>query len=246
MTVTVRIARTNGEQVYVVEPLAQQTVLDVLFYIQNELDPTVSFRCSCRVGMCGSCGMVINGKEGLACRTYLKPLGGDVTLRPLRHVRIIKDLVVDMESFFAKYRMVAPYLQPRSEIAAPIVASPDSHIRQAIDQGLECISCGLCLSACDVVGMVPEFLGPAALNRAYNMIADVRDDNTDERLRIVGQSRAGVWQCHTHMSCVEVCPKNIAPTVAIARLKRTLIRRRLFGPIRQKMAKFQRILQEDI
>lgn len=246
LTVTVRIARTSGEQVFAVESLAQQTVLDALFYIQNELDPTVSFRCSCRVGMCGSCGMVINGKEGLACRTSLKPLGGDVTLQPLRHVPVIKDLVVDMEGFFSKYRMIEPYLQPRSEIVAPIVAPLDSHIRQEIDLGLECISCGLCLSACDVVGMVPEFLGPAALNRAYNLIADVRDDKTEERLRVVGQSRAGVWQCHTHMSCVEVCPKNIAPTRAIAHLKRTLIRRRVVGPKKRPIPKLQRILQEEI
>ncbi len=229
MAITIRINRNGIEDVFQVEAKTQQTVLDALFYIQNELDSSLSFRCSCRVGMCGSCGMVINGKEGLACRTSLNQLGIDVSVQPLRHIPVIKDLVVDMEGFFSKYRSIEPYFSPRVEISEPIVASPQSGIRKDIDLGLECISCGLCLSACDVVSMVPEFLGPAALNRAYNLVADVRDDRTDQRLSVVGAPRIGVWQCHTHMSCVEVCPKNIAPTRAIVNLKRILIRRSLLG-----------------
>ena len=245
LTVTIRIARSTGEQAFVIETLAQQTVLDALFYIQNELEPSLSFRCSCRVGMCGSCGMVINGKESLACRTSLNPLGAEVTVQPLRHIPVIKDLVVDMEGFFSKYRRVEPYLKPRPGLVNPIVAPSSSHLREEIDLGLECISCGLCLSACDVVGMVPEFLGPAALNRAYNLVADIRDDLTEQRLSLVGQSRVGVWQCHTQMSCVEVCPKNIAPTRAIAHLKRALIRRRIMGYRRRPVPTMQRIIQEE-
>ncbi len=241
---TVRVERSTGTASYSVDTKAQQTVLDVLFYIQNELDETLSFRCSCRVGMCGSCGMVINGKEGLACRTGLDRLGPVVTLQPMRHQGRIKDLVVDMGDFFSKYEAVRPYLTPRPEVQDPIVASPRSKLREAIDLGLECISCGLCLSACDVMTAVPEFLGPAALNRAYNLIADVRDDARDRRLAVVGQARSGVWQCHTHMSCVEVCPKNIAPTRAIAQLKQKLIVRRFMGHRERPIPKLQHIVKE--
>lgn len=244
MQVTIAIDRTNGMQEYRLDTVAQQTVLDALFTIQNELDPTISFRCSCRVGMCGSCGLVINGKEGLACRTSLDKLGPEITLGPLRHMGRIKDLVVDMDRFFAKYRAVDPYLKARSEIPAPIVAPPSSRMREAIDLGLECISCGLCLSACDMVGVVPEFLGPAALNRAYNLIADVRDGERDGRLAQIGQDRSGVWQCHTHMSCVEVCPKNIVPTRAIASLKRKLIARRLRRAKKARVPSQQIIVKE--
>lgn len=244
MQVTVHVDRATGIVAYSVDTKNQLTVLDVLFHIQNELDETLAFRCSCRVGMCGSCGMVINGKEGLACRTGLEGLGSIVTLRPLRHMRRIKDLVVDMEDFFMKYEAVRPYLTARPEVRDPILAAPQSKIREEIDLGLECISCGLCLSACDVVTAVPEFLGPAALNRAYNLIADVRDGARDLRLALVGQERSGVWQCHTHMSCVEVCPKNIAPTRAIAHLKRKLIARRLMGYREHRLPRVQRILKE--
>ncbi len=238
------IDRASGMHDYSLDTKTQQTVLDALFFIQNELDETLAFRCSCRVGMCGSCGMVINGREGLACRTNLDRLGRDIYLRPLRHMRRIKDLVVDMDEFFTKYRAVDPYLKARPEVHSPIVAPPISRMREDIDVGLECISCGLCLSACDVVGVVSEFLGPAALNRAYNLIADVRDEDLDTRLGLVGQERSGVWQCHTHMSCVEVCPKNIAPTRAIAHLKRKLIARR-FGLHRERLTPQQQtIIQE--
>lgn len=228
--VTIGVQRSGGGmQEYQVDGEGQQTVLDALFYIQNELDPSLAFRCSCRVGMCGSCGMVVNGREGLACRTSLKGLGSYVAIQPMRHMPVVKDLVVDMEGFLSKYRAVEPYLQPRPEVSQPIVATERDGIREDIDLGLECISCGLCVSACDVVGAVPDFLGPAALNRAYNLIADVRDDHERERLEVVSRGVAGVWQCHSQMSCVEVCPKNIVPTRAITHLKRRLIKQRFVG-----------------
>lgn len=245
MSVTLQIARTMGQQAYEVPDGSQQTVLDALFYIQNELDASLSFRCSCRVGMCGSCGMVINGRERLACRTPLSGLGPTITVQPMRHLPVVKDLVVDMDAFFDKYRQVHPYLQPRDDVPDPIIAPPDTGLRGDIDRGLECISCGLCVSACDVVGMVPEFLGPAALNRAYNLVADIRDADPDDRLTVVGRSRQGVWQCHTHMSCVEVCPKNIAPTRAIAHLKRLLIRRRWLGRFKRPRPQMQRVRGGD-
>lgn len=244
MAITIRIARGDTEDVFHIETKTKQTVLDALFFIQNELDSSLSFRCSCRVGMCGSCGMIINGREGLACRTSLNALGDDVSVQPLRHIPVIKDLVVDMEGFFSKYRAIEPYLSPRGDVTEPIIASPHSGIRKDIDLGLECISCGLCLSACDVVGMVPDFLGPAALNRAYNLVADVRDNRTDQRLSIVGKLRVGVWQCHTQMSCVEVCPKNIAPTRGIVNLKRILMRRSVFRHTHRFTPKMQAIKME--
>ncbi|MCL6563199.1 MAG: succinate dehydrogenase/fumarate reductase iron-sulfur subunit [Firmicutes bacterium] len=230
-TVTVVIDRSDaGAQRRFEVPVGRrETVLDALFYIQNDLDPTLSFRCACRVGMCGSCGILVNGGERLACRTALEPLGPVVELAPLRYFPRVKDLVVDFSAFYSRYRAVAPYLKPRPAVVDPVVAPPGSGLREEIDLGLECISCGLCLSACDVVGQVPEFLGPAALNRAYNLVADVRDAADAERLEVVGDRRRGVWQCHSHMSCVEVCPKGLAPTRAIAHLRRKLVAQAFFG-----------------
>ncbi len=243
MAITIQVHRDHGVQEYQVEVVEQQTVLDALFYIQNEIDPSLAFRCSCRVGMCGTCGMVINGKEGLACRTSLYRLGKVVSIEPLRHLPVVKDLVVDMDRFLSKYQAVEPYLKPRPEVNRPVVLPPHSGLREDIDLGLECISCGLCVSACDVLDLVPEFLGPAALNRAYNLVADIRDNHDQERLSIVGRERIGVWQCHTHMSCVQVCPKNIAPTRAIAHLKRRLIKQTIRGRRVRGVPRMQPILK---
>jgi succinate dehydrogenase/fumarate reductase iron-sulfur protein len=231
-TVEITIVRSDpgARSRFTVAAHAQQTVLDALFTIQGDDDPTLAFRCACRVGMCGSCGMVINGREGLACRTAVRPLGSRVHLAPMRHQAVVRDLVVDMASFFDAYAAVRPYLSPRPDVRDPVVARPGSGIREDIDLGLECINCGLCYSACDMVGLTGgRFLGPAALNRAYNLVADVRDGLADRRLDAVTRDLTGVWSCHTHMSCVEVCPKGIEPTRAIGRLKRRAALRALAG-----------------
>jgi succinate dehydrogenase/fumarate reductase iron-sulfur protein len=208
-------------------PLADRTtVLDALFHVVWYLDGSLSFRCSCRAGMCGSCGMVVNGREVLACRTQLAGQGPEVTVEPLRHLPVLKDLMVDMDPFFEKYRAVTPFLVPRADLAEPAVIPPGSPSRDLIDSHLDCISCGLCYSACSIVAFDPDYLGPAALNRAYCLVSDPRDAARDQRLdRIEGQH--GAFRCHSLFECTQVCPKNLAPTQAIVKLKKLSGRRRL-------------------
>lgn len=202
------------------------TVLDALFRVLWEQDPSLCFRCSCRAGMCGTCTMVINGRERLACRTQLSDVAPTVTLEPLHHLPVLKDLMVDMEPFFEKYRRAMPYFVPRPDVAEPAVIPPDSGLREIADQQLECIDCGACYSACGLVAASRRFLGPAALNRAYVLIADPRDGAHEERLAAVG-GKDGAFRCHTLFNCAAVCPKHLSPTRAIQHLKRKGLRQQL-------------------
>ncbi|MBI4336509.1 MAG: succinate dehydrogenase/fumarate reductase iron-sulfur subunit [Chloroflexi bacterium] len=204
------------------------SVLDALLYVQRELDPSVAFRCACRVGMCGTCGLRINGREGLACRTWLNTLGATVRLEPLRHLPVVRDLVVDPGSFFERYRQAVPYLVPREGLEDLPLIAPASRQRRAIDAHRECIACGLCYSACDVAGMEGSFLGPAALNRAYTLAEDVRDGRHVQRLALAAGPE-GVWRCHSLLSCTAVCPKGISPAEAIQALRRQAVVQRVKG-----------------
>lgn len=199
-----------------------QTVLDVVTYIQQRLDPTLSYRFACRVGVCGSCAMTVNGIARWTCRTHVAKVAADdhLEIGPLRNLPVIKDLVTDMSVFFDKWARAGGRLVPtatRNDEVARV--PPDSEARQAADAGIECIGCGVCYAACDVVSWNPDYLGPAALNRAWTLVNDVRDDARLERLRVVAGD-AGCHACHTQLSCTERCPKHISPTAAIAGLKR--------------------------
>jgi len=203
-------------------------ILDVVMHIQNYLDRSLSFRFSCRIGMCGSCAMYVNGRARLACRTQVSALKTqNITIMPLPNFPIIRDLVVDMEPFFEKWKEIKPYYLPKKEINEPVTVRPDSNEREFIDDMLDCISCGCCYSACSMVATNKEYLGPAALNRAYTLIADKRDAIRVERLKVVDRSY-GVWRCHTQFNCTEVCPKNIVSTRSIQNLKRRCVLRK-FG-----------------
>ena len=199
-----------------------QTVLDVVTYIQRHLDPSLSYRFACRVGMCGSCAMTVNGVARWTCRTHVRRVarGGRIELRPLARLPIIKDLATDMSEFFDKWARAkgafVPHLEPPADFA---VVPPDSPRRQAANAGIECIGCAVCYSSCDVVAWNPEYLGPAALNRAWTLVNDVRDGANAERLIAVAGD-AGCHACHSHQSCVERCPKALDPTGSIAGLKR--------------------------
>jgi succinate dehydrogenase / fumarate reductase iron-sulfur subunit len=198
-------------------------ILDVVMHIQNYMDRSLSFRFSCRIGMCGSCAMYINGRARLACRTQVSALKTqNITIMPLPNFPIIRDLVVDMEPFFEKWKEIKPYYLPKKEIDEPVVIRPDSKEREFIDDMLDCISCGCCYSACSMVATNKEYLGPAALNRAYTLIADKRDAIRVERLKVVDRLY-GVWRCHTQFNCAEACPKNIVPTRSIQNLKRRCV-----------------------
>lgn len=206
------------------------SVLDALLWVQQNADATLAFRCACRVGMCGSCGVVINGTEGLACRTPIAQVGREVRLQPLRNLPVVRDLVVDMAPFFERYRRVMPHFIPRDGYKDLARIPPASREREVIDEQRECITCALCLSACTMVAMDSRYIGPAALNRAYCLVADSRDGAREERLALAAREW-GLWRCHTLFNCAQVCPKGIVPTQAIQRLKRKAIARRLLGVI---------------
>jgi fumarate reductase iron-sulfur subunit len=199
-----------------------QTVLDVVTYIQRHLDATLSYRFACRVGMCGSCAMVVNGRARWTCRTHVGKVApqGRLEIVPLRNLPIVKDLVSDMTEFFDKWTKARGYFAPTRTRQEPFArVRPDSKERQAADAGIECIGCGVCYSSCDVVSWNRDYLGPAALNRAWTLVNDARDGARAERLRAVAGD-AGCLACHTHLSCTERCPKHLAPTASIAGLKR--------------------------
>jgi fumarate reductase iron-sulfur subunit len=215
----------GGFVTYEVPRLESQTVLDVVTHIQRNIDPTLSYRYACRVGMCGSCAMSVNGKARWTCRTHVAKVAahGRLELAPLSNMPVVKDLVVDMTEFFDKWAKAKGSFQGartrRDEFA---VVEPDSTQRRAADAGIECIGCGVCYASCDVVTWRPDFLGPAALNRAWTLLNDVRDVAGMERVLAVSGD-AGCHACHTQGSCTERCPKHLAPTAAIAGLKRVSI-----------------------
>ena len=200
-----------------------QTVLDVVTYIQRVLDPTLAYRFACRVGMCGSCAMTVNGVARWTCRTHVdKAIKGksEITIAPLKNLPVIRDLVADMSEFFDKWaRARGSFEGKRTRHDDFAKVSPESESRKQVDAAIECIGCGVCYSSCDVVAANPDYLGPAALNRAWTLQNDERDVAGAERLRAVAGD-AGCLSCHTHMSCTERCPKQLSPTAGIAGLKR--------------------------
>jgi succinate dehydrogenase/fumarate reductase iron-sulfur protein len=206
-----------------VEIAGSMSVLEALFYILENLDGTLSFRYSCRGAVCGSCAMYINGRNRLACQTLIKTLRTRViTVSPLPHQPIIKDLVVEMDRFFEKYERIKPYLTNNS--APPLKERLQSIKQRArIDEMINCILCGACYSACSLAATDAEFLGPAALTKAYRFLADSRDSAQKERLAEV-KGEHGAYRCHTLFNCGEVCPKKIVPTYSIQKLKGAALR----------------------
>ena len=199
-----------------------QTVLDVVTHIQRHIDPTLSYRFACRVGMCGSCAMMVNGTPRWTCRTHVDKVaeGGEVRLAPLANMPVVKDLVADMRGFFDKWaRAEGRFVPTKTRADAVAKVEPESRPRREADAAIECIGCGVCYAACDVVTWNPEYLGPAALNRAWTLVNDVRDGGQHARLTAVAGD-AGCHSCHTLMSCTELCPKGLSPTRSIAGLKR--------------------------
>ena len=202
-----------------------QTVLDVVTHIQRHLDPTLSYRFACRVGMCGSCAMMVNGAPRWTCRTHVDKVVEQDTLElaPLANLPVVKDLVADMGEFFDKWARARGQFKPGVTRADPFaVVDPASPARREADAGIECIGCGVCYAACDIVAWKRDYLGPAALNRAWTLVNDVRDQDRAARLDAVSGD-AGCHSCHTLMSCTVHCPKSISPTRAIAGLKRATL-----------------------
>jgi succinate dehydrogenase / fumarate reductase iron-sulfur subunit len=199
------------------------TVLDALFQIKHELDGSLTFRASCRSAICGSCPMVINGRERLACQTLVADEinhYGRVEVRPLRQMRVVKDLAVDLDPFWWKVRAITPYLTPKRDLGDMVMPPEVEGGFQNVDA---CILCGACVSACSSLEVSPGFLGPAALAKAYRFVADPREGRTRDRLKSLTDQH-GIWDCVRCNLCVEVCPKDVKPMEAIITLRREALR----------------------
>ncbi len=211
---------------FTIEVQPSWTVLDALQHIKWHHDGTLAYRRSCRHGICGSCAMMINGKNDLSCELQISALKGTITVEPLKEFPVLRDLMVEQEDFFDKLRLVKPWLINRA--APPTdkerLQSPED--RKVIDGTWECILCGACTSACPAFWDNDSFLGPAALLKAFRYVGDTRDEGLDERAGIL-DSKIGVWRCHTIFNCVEACPKALNPTDAIMKLRRRLIAEKL-------------------
>jgi len=213
------------DETYRLDITRGMTVLDALIRIKNEQDGRLTFRYSCRSAICGSCAMTINGAEKLACRTSVRKeweRHGGINIEPLRHLPVLKDLAVDMRSFWGKVRAIEPWVQadhlpPTGPLSLP-AGSAQFHNVDA------CIMCGACVAACTVHEVDQGFLGPAALAKAYRFVADPREDSTARTARLGAlQGPTGMWDCTRCNFCVEVCPKDVKPMEAIIRLRRAAI-----------------------
>jgi succinate dehydrogenase / fumarate reductase iron-sulfur subunit len=231
MKVTLKIKRFNPEKdqapywgEYQVEAEPTDRLLDALNYVKWYIDGTLTFRRSCAHGICGSDAMLINGANTLACKVLLQNLGSKITIEPMRGFRVIKDLLVDMEAFFDKFRKVKPYLitqtpEPEKERLQSI------EDRERFEDTTKCILCGACTTSCPSFWANEDYVGPAAIVNAHRFIFDSRDEGREERLAILGAAD-GVWRCRTIFNCVEACPREINITRAIGEVKKALLYRR--------------------
>lgn len=184
--------------------------------------------------MCGSCAMVVNGRERLTCSTLVKTVGNHLRIEPLRNLSVARDVAVDLKPFFTAYKRVIPQFIPRDDLDQnDFYRFPHDHAEwKRLDHQPQCIDCGACYSSCTVVTLNRRYIGPMALHRALELIVDPRDKARSERMNIIG-GEAGVFRCHTLGNCRDVCPRNISPTHSIARLKRLAV----FEPFRKVFSK---------
>ena len=232
--ITVRVKRFDPEtrsfkwSEYKVSVSRFDTVLDVLLKVIRDHDHTLSVRYSCRMGICGSCAMMINGRPRLACMTNAISLGDTLIIEPLRNFEPIKDLMVDMNSFFSKHRSVKPWLIRLDEEEQFTAKKEYLQKPEEVDEYRIyslCVKCGVCVAACPTASSNPKFLGPMALAQAYRWIADSRDQGAKIRLEIV-DSPDGVFGCHFAGACSASCPKNADPALAIQKLRKLVLRGR--------------------
>ena len=231
MKVTLKIRRFNPEKSpqpwwgeYPIEAEPTDRLLDALNYVKWHIDGTLTYRRSCAHGICGSDAMLINGANTLACKVLLQNLGSKITVEPMRGFRVIKDLLVDMDAFFEKFRKVKPYLithtpEPEKERLQTI------EDRVTFEDTTKFILCGACSTSCPSFWANEDYVGPAAIVNAHRFIFDSRDEGGDERLEILGAAD-GVWRCRTIFNCVEACPREINITRAIGEVKKALLFRR--------------------
>jgi fumarate reductase iron-sulfur subunit len=229
-----RGAQQGRYESYNVPLRENQTVLDVVTFVQRHLDPTLSYRFACRVGVCGSCAMTVNGRPRWTCRTHVSTVAkaGRLEIGPLENLPVIKDLATDMRPFFEKWQQAKGAFMPsKTRHDAVDAIRPESPARVAADAAIECINCGICYAACDTVRWNADYLGPAALNRAWTLVNDARDAGNAARLAAVAGS-GGCHACHSHQSCQEHCPQALNPTASISGLKRRTAAAYLRGEIK--------------
>lgn len=228
MDVTLNVKRytpeTKGDQPYFQEYAVKVpddfTVLDTLIQVREEVDESLGMRCSCRAAICGSCAMRINGEAALGCRTKLVDAtrkGPKVTVEPMGNQPVIKDLIVDMDEFWSKVRQVQPYLQPEGPEPEAEYLAPNDAMQHLVGV-MGCIMCGACVSDCTSLEADANFIGPAALAKAYRFVHDPRDDHTQDRLTKLNQY-SGIWDCTRCYYCVQVCPKGVAPMDRIVAMR---------------------------
>ncbi|WP_137920349.1 2Fe-2S iron-sulfur cluster-binding protein [Hydrogenophaga sp. 2FB] len=224
----VRINRGPGSgdhATYAVPWRENQTVLDVVTEVQRTQEPTLSYRFACRVGVCGSCAMTVNGKPRWTCRTHVSRVEEDgvIVIEPLRNMPHVKDLVVDMAEFFGKWKQAGnTFVGTATRHDPPAHVLPQSRKRKMADAAIECINCGVCYAACDVVSWNKDYLGPAALNRAWTLFNDERHADPTDVLR-KATSGSGCNSCHSQGSCMTHCPVELSPTGSIAGLKKNAL-----------------------
>ena len=200
-------------------------ILDALIYIKDRIDPTLTFRRSCREGICGSCAMNIDGVNTLACTRGIAEVKGEVSIYPLPHMPVIKDLIPDLTNFYAQHASIMPWLETKTK-------APESEWKQSIDDRkklddlYECVMCACCSTSCPSYWWNSDkYLGPAALLHAYRWLVDTRDETRNERLEDLEDSFK-LYRCHTIMNCAKACPKNLNPAKAIAELKKMMVEKK--------------------
>ncbi|MGQ9833152.1 MAG: succinate dehydrogenase iron-sulfur subunit [Candidatus Villigracilaceae bacterium] len=231
MEITLKVFRYNPEkdtkwhyETYVVEGQPTDRVLDLLEYIKGYIDGTLSFRRSCAHGVCGSDGMRINGRNRLACKTLVRDVGTKITVEPLIGLKVIKDLIVDMDPFFNNYKKILPFLvneTPPPADGKERYQSPED--RAIFDDTTKCILCGCCTTSCPSFWANDDYVGPAAIVNAHRFIFDSRDEAANDRLQVLN-SAFGVYRCHTIFNCTEACPREIQVTKAIGEVKMAILK----------------------
>ena len=225
--ITLQVARYRPEkesdisyQEYEVPCLEDWVLLDGLNYVKDRLDPTLAFRWSCRMGICGSCGMTVNGEPKLTCATFLTDYApGPVRVEPLRNFPVIRDLIVDLGDFMRKLERVKPWIVRATE--KPLAEGEYLQTPQEVEEYKQysmCINCMLCYSACPIYGLDPKFIGPAAIALAQRYNLDGRDQGSADRMEVLSE-HDGIWGCTFVGECTKVCPKNVDPAGAIQRYK---------------------------
>lgn len=242
VSATIRVQRFNPDtddkpylEDFELTPERDTTVLDALHMVKAEQDGSLTFRRSCRHAICGSCAMNVNGHNILVCKTPLQDVldgKGRVTIRPLPFLPIIKDLVVDRSSFWEQYLRVKPWLIPPNDIPEKEFRVSPEEVA-ALNNAETCIMCGACYSACQIVGLTKEYIGPHALLKAFLRVIDPRDSVPAERLADLAGGD-GVYRCHTIFNCIDACPKDLDPTQAIEILRKLAQKRQAYERSRQQ------------